>query len=177
MCAIELEPVIETQRLRLRRPRLTDARRLADLANDFDVVRMTSSLPHPYGLADAEAYLAQADEEGPDHRALFIIEHPAQGAIGVLDFDSEGPRRTEIGYWLGKPYWGRGFATEAAKAGLVWASRGWKRRYVMARHFSDNPASGEVLCKAGFLYTGDVELRPSRARGETVPARMMVWLA
>lgn len=177
MCAIDLEPVIETQRLRLRRPRLTDARRLAELANDFDVVRMTTSMPYPYGVADAEAYLAAMDEASPDLEVLFVIEHPAEGAIGVLEFDGDGPRHTEIGYWLGRPYWGRGFATEAAKAALVWASRSWKRRHVMARHFSDNPASGEVLCKAGFLYTGDIELRPSKARGETVPSRMMVWLA
>jgi len=177
MCAIELEPVIETQRLRLRRPRRMDAARLAELANDFDLARMTTSMPYPYGIADAEAYLAAMDEGSPDRQALFVIEHPAQGAIGVLEFDGDGPRRTEIGYWLGKAYWGCGFATEAAKAALVWASRSWKRRHVMARHFSDNPASGEVLCKAGFLYTGDIQLHPSRARGEAVPSRMMVWLA
>jgi RimJ/RimL family protein N-acetyltransferase len=177
MCAIELEPVIETQRLRLRRPRRMDAARIAELANDFDLARMTTSMPHPYGVTDAEAYLAAMDGGSPERQALFVIEHPAQGAIGVLEFDGDGPRRTEIGYWLGKSYWGRGFATEAAKAALVWASRSWKRRHIMARHFSDNPASGEVLCKAGFLYTGDIELRPSRARGETVPSRMMVWLA
>ena len=49
---------------------------------------------------------------------------------------------------------------------------------MVAGHFADNPASGQVLCKAGFLYTGDVELRPSAARGRAdVPTRMMVWLA
>jgi RimJ/RimL family protein N-acetyltransferase len=177
MCAIDLEPVIETQRLRLRRPRRMDAARIAELANDFDLARMTTSMPHPYGIADAEAYLAAMDAGSPDRQALFVIEHPAEGAIGVLEFDGDGPRGTEIGYWLGKPYWGRGFATEAAKAALVWASTSWKRRHVLARHFSDNPASGEVLCKAGFLYTGDIELRLSKARGERVPSRMMVWLA
>ena len=47
----------------------------------------------------------------------------------------------------------------------------------MAGHFSDNPASGQVLCKLGFLYTGEVKLMASTARGAEVPARMMVWLA
>ena len=56
--------------------------------------------------------------------------------------------------------------------------RDWRRNVVVAGHFADNPASGQVLCKAGFLYTGDVELRPSRGpRRDDVPTRMMVWLA
>lgn len=177
MCAIELEPVITTERLRLRRPRRADAPRLAELANDFDLARMTTSMPHPYGVADAEAYLAAMGDGPPDRQALFVVEHPAEGAIGVLEFDGEGPRRTEIGYWLGRPYWGCGFATEATRAALVWASRDWNRRHVMARHFSDNPASGEVLCKAGFLYTGDVEQRWCQARNGPARTRMMVWLA
>ena len=60
MCAIEIQPVIETRRLRLRRPRKTDAPRVAELLGDFDIARMTTSIPHPYGLADAEAWLAAA---------------------------------------------------------------------------------------------------------------------
>jgi len=176
MCAIEIEPILETRRLRLRRPRRADAPRVAELLGDLDVARMTTSIPHPYGLADAEAFLGQMDDV--DRHAMFVIEHPAEGPIGVVAFDGEGPRHTEIGYWLGRPYWGHGFATEAAREALVWAHRGWGRRHVHARHFSDNPASAEVLCKLGFLYTGDVMLTPSRARGgETVPSRMMVWLA
>ena len=68
-------------------------------------------------------------------------------------------------------------ATEAAQGALAWARNDWRRKVVVAGHFADNPASGQVLCKSGFLYTGDVELRPSAARGQTVPTRMMVWLA
>ena len=83
----------------------------------------------------------------------------------------------DIGYELSPEYWGRGYATEAAERALVWANRTWGRRYVVAGHFSDNPASGQVLCKLGFLYTGEVKLLTSTARGGEVPARMMVWLA
>ncbi len=84
MCAIELEPVIETQRLRLRRPRRMDAARIAELANDFDLARMTTSMPHPYGIADAEAYLAAMDEGPADRQTLFVIEHPAEGAVKFI---------------------------------------------------------------------------------------------
>jgi len=177
MCAIEIEPVLQTRRLRLRRPRKADAPRLAELLAEAAIARMTTSIPHPYALADAEAFLARANA---DERceAAFMVEHPAEGAIGLVAFDGDGPAATELGYWIGRPYWGRGFATEAAREALVWAHRDWGRRHVRARHFSDNPASAEVLCKLGFLYTGEVRLTPSRARGgEPVPSRMMVWLA
>ena len=83
----------------------------------------------------------------------------------------------EIGYWLGRPHWGQGYMTEAVDAGLVWAGQGWGRRYLLAGHFADNPASGQVLVKTGFLYTGEVVPRFSLARGEEAPTRMMVWLA
>jgi RimJ/RimL family protein N-acetyltransferase len=64
------------------------------------------------------------------------------------------------------------------RGALKWVKRDWRRNVVVAGHFADNPASGQVLCKAGFLYTGDIERRPSVARGrDDVPTRMMVWLA
>lgn len=176
MCSIQIEPVIATQRLRLRRPRMTDATRVGKLLNDRKLARMTPSIPHPYGLEDAENYLALADDADPADHALFVIDHPEQGPIGVVGFDSENGA-PEMGCWIGRPFWGLGFATEATKGALVWANKTWKRRYVLARHFSDNPASASVLCKTGFLYTGEVRLSPSPARGEAVPSRMMVWLA
>ena len=82
-----------------------------------------------------------------------------------------------MGYWIGRPYWGQGYATEAATAALAWAGAGWGKRLVVSGHFADNPASGRVLEKAGFLYTGVVEPRHSKARGEAAATRMMVWLA
>jgi len=173
MCVLELSPAIATERLTLRGVAASDAQRLCELANDILVAKMTSSMPNPYGLADAEALLARAKPGGAE--TLFVIEHREHGAIGLLGFDP-GPR-PELGYFIGRQFWNQGYATEAAQGALGWLAR-QGRRMVVAGHFSDNPASGAVLCKAGFLYTGDVELRPSVARGgEPVPTRMMVWLA
>lgn len=178
MCAIEFEPVIATQRLRLRKPRKADAPRIAEYANDFDVARMTTSMPYPYGLEHAEDFLDRASDGGSPDEAVFVIEHQELGAVGVVGFDPGHTGETEIGYWIGRPYWGQGFATEAAQGALIWAHRNWGRRFIRAGHFSDNPASGQVLCKAGFLYTGEIQLRPSVARGGQMSAtRMMVWLA
>ena len=167
MCAIQIQSVIETPRLRLRAPQLSDAGIIAKLLNDHEVARMTTSIPHPYGVEDAQAFLSGMDDKS------YVIDHPRYGPIGSVGFSPGENGQTEIGYWLGKPYWGSGFATEAARAALPHADR----RHVMARHFADNPASGEVLIKAGFLYTGDVSLTPSVARSGVVPSRWMVWLA
>lgn len=178
MCAIDFEPVIATERLRLRKPRKADSARIAQHANDFDVARMTTGMPYPYGLEHAAGFLTQVSEQDPKREAVFVIEHPEHGAIGVMGFDGAENGGLEIGYWLGRPYWGAGYATEAAQGALVWAHKAWGRRYMRAGHFADNPASGKVLCKAGFLYTGEVQLRPSVARGgQAAPTRMMVWLA
>jgi RimJ/RimL family protein N-acetyltransferase len=158
----------------LRAPARDDAARLCALANDIEVARMTCSLPHPFGPAEAEAAIARA---GAPEAPGFAIEHPQEGLIGMISFKAGRNGAPEIGYWLGRPYWGYGYATEAARAALSWARGEWKKKVVLSGHFSDNPASGQVLCKAGFLYTGDVELRHSKARGEAAPTRLMVWLA
>lgn len=177
MCALDVRPAVRTDRLILRGPAAADAPAFAELANDLGVAGMTSKMPHPYGLADAEAFVAQVQKGDPRHEAAFTIEHRQFGAIGVLGFDRNEAGRLEVGYWLGRPFWGRGYATEALTAALAWAKDDWRRNVVWASHFADNRASGQVLVKAGFLYTGDVEPRMSAARGEPVPTRMMVWLA
>lgn len=177
MCVIEFSPRIETRRLALRAPDITDAPRLAALMDDYDIARMTSQVPHPYSLAAAEDHVARSHAGDPRSHREFMIELEDEGVIGGLGlFPSEGGH-TEVGYWIGKAWWGRGFATEALQGVLGWAASDWRRKVVVAGHFADNPASGEVLCKAGFLYTGERKPLPSKARGEPVEARMMVWLA
>ncbi len=170
-------PALKTPRLKLRAPKAADAPGIAVLANDPDVARMTTRMPHPYGPADAEAFLGACAGHDPRRERVFAIERSDGQLVGMLGFHPNPAGRTEIGYWLGRPYWGQGLATEAAEAALDWARLGWGRRYLLAGHFADNPASGQVLCKTGFLYTGDVEPRHSLARGEVAATRMMVWLA
>jgi RimJ/RimL family protein N-acetyltransferase len=177
MCAIEVTPTLSTERLLLRGVVNADAERMAELANDIGVAAMTTNMPHPYGFADAEGWVARCRATDWDREAYFVIEHHHFGLVGAISF-RPGPRgRPELGYWLGRPFWNRGYATEAARAALDWARRDWRRKLVVAGHFADNPASGQVLVKAGFLYTGDVELRWSQARNGPVRTRMMVWLA
>jgi RimJ/RimL family protein N-acetyltransferase len=177
MSVIEPSPRIETRRLTLRAPAAADADRITRLANDQGLARMTCRMPHPYLASDAASFLAQADAMNPARERVFAIEHEDEGPIGMIGLHPNGGFAPEIGYWLGRPYWGRGLATEAAQALLAWARRQWGKRAILAGHFADNPASGRVLEKAGFLYTGEVLPRLSLARGEAAPTRMMVWLA
>lgn len=177
MCMIEISPTIETRRLTLRAPTPHDAPRLATLLNDFDIARMTSRLPHPYGLADAGHFIGLTQGEDPRTDRSFLVELDDEGVVGGIGFNARPDGSTEVGYWVGRDWWGRGIATEALQGALVWAGRDWKKRFVIAGHFDDNPASGQVLVKAGFLYTGEVQPRRSIARNGDAPTRMMVWLA
>jgi RimJ/RimL family protein N-acetyltransferase len=175
MCAVETTPAIGTDRLVLRSPVKDDAAELCQLANDLGVAGNLGSMPYPYRPADAEDFLGRDRDwrRAPD----FAIEHRHFGFIGMVGFAENSPRRMEVGYWLGRPFWGRGYATEALKGVLGWAKHDWRRNVVWAGHFADNRASGAVLVKAGFLYTGEVEQRLCKARDEAVATRMMVWLA
>jgi RimJ/RimL family protein N-acetyltransferase len=177
MCVIERTPRIETRRLTLRAPAPGDAPALAGLIGDFDVARMTSRMPHPYAIEDAEDFIVRCQGLDPRADCHFLLEHDDHGVVGGLSFTTPAGEPSEVGYWIGKPWWGRGLATEALSESLVWASREWGRRFVVAGHYADNPASGAVLCKAGFLYTGETQWRHSRARDEEVATRMMVWVA
>lgn len=177
MCVIETSPVVETRRLTLRAPAAQDASRIAAMANDADVARMTLRMPHPYRIDDAEAFVLQVASQDPRKAVAFVIEHEDLGPVGVIGLFETEDMAPEAGYWIGRQFWGRGFATEALEGALVWAGKRWNRRALMAGHFSDNPASGRVLEKAGFLYTGETRPAFSLARGEEAQVRRMVWLA
>ena len=177
MCVIEPSPVVETRRLALRAPGAQDISRLAGLANDIDVARMTLRMPHPYTVEDAEAFVLAVAGQDPRRAATFLIEHEDHGPVGVIGLFEDGDPAPEVGYWIGRPFWGRGYATEALEGAMAWASRRGRRRALVAGHFADNPASGRVLEKAGFMYTGEVRRGFSRARGAETRTRRMVWLA
>jgi RimJ/RimL family protein N-acetyltransferase len=160
----------------LRPPATSDVRRIAELANDPDVARNTTSIPHPYRLADAEAFVAWLVNLDVRRFVILVIEHRAHGPIGMMGLQHIA-LLPELGYWIGQGFRGQGHATEAVSGALDWSHRGWGRRAVASSHFVDNPASARVLDKAGFLYTGEVERRFSLGRGQEVETRMMVRLA
>ena len=178
MCSVRVEPRIETERLVLRPLQAGDVVRLAEAIDDPDIARMTARIPHPYSLSAAEAFFASQREAADDRLDYTLQIQKRDGEmIGAVGADLRDGPFPEIGYWIAKDHWGQGYATEAAAAMRDWARRLFGCRAIVAGHFADNDASGRVLIKCGFLYTGEVQQRYSLARGGEAITRMMVWLA
>jgi RimJ/RimL family protein N-acetyltransferase len=166
---------IRTERLLLRPLELADAPRVAELTSEPDVARMVASIPLPHPPVCAEGWILILKARGPSgHDHVYAIERQGEGLIGCIGAHKRKTGGAEFGYWLGRRYWGQGLATEAACAA---AAETRALGLLTAGHFIDNPASGRVLEKAGFSYTGAVELRFSLARGQKAPARLMVLAA
>jgi RimJ/RimL family protein N-acetyltransferase len=162
---------IETKRLRLRPVRMSDAQRVAAFCGDPLVGRNLAMTPLPYPTSAAEGWLLITHARAQLGRDfVYAADLPGEGLIGVLGAHRRDGADVEIGYWFGRPYWGQGFATEAARA-FVAAARALGE--LKAGHFVDNPASGRVLAKTGFAYTGETIQMFSLGRGERVPCRRM----
>jgi RimJ/RimL family protein N-acetyltransferase len=144
------------------------------LANDYDVAKNLSMLPHPYTAQDGEAFVAMADEKraaGTDFN--FAVTRRADGAFmgGIGLHLKDG--RFEFGYWLGKPFWNNGYATEAARRVVAFAFDDLKAQIVWAGWFHDNPRSGNVLAKVGCVPSG-FERRYCAARGMEIGCNITV---
>ncbi|PWB66736.1 MAG: GNAT family N-acetyltransferase [Bradyrhizobiaceae bacterium] len=159
-------PVLETTRLVLRAPHLGDAKAVAALANDRRIAENTARIPHPYRLADAEAFLLGSNREAGD--TTFLVTLPDDTVIGACGFGSLDGNAPELGYWLGVPHWGRGYATEAARAVIDYAFTEAGREVLGAGARVTNPSSRRVIEKCGFQWTG-VGLCRIRALGSSVP--------
>jgi RimJ/RimL family protein N-acetyltransferase len=144
--------VLETERLILRAPCLADVKAVAALANDRRIAENTLRIPHPYRLADAEAFIGAAN--AADQETVFMTtlrDGTVLGACGIHMLDGKTP---EIGYWLGVPFWGRGYATEAARALIDHAFTALGHEHLVSGARVSNPASRRVLEKCGFQWTG-----------------------
>lgn len=136
---------IKTRRLVLRALGPRDAPEMARYAGDWDVARMTARIPYPYSEALAEQWMDNL-EPGEDVRAVTL----GGVLIGAVGYMPQPDGAAEIGYWIGKPWWGNGYATEAARALVRYCfTKGGYTRLTCA-HFVDNPASGRVIRKLGF---------------------------
>jgi len=161
---------IETKRLKLRRLRMSDAPRIARFCNDPGVGRMLAMTPLPYLQAAAEGWILIHKARQPSDDFNFAVELADEGIIGVVGASVRTEGEHEIGYWFGRPYWGQGYGTEAVGALVAEAQL---LGPLAAGHFVDNPASGRVLRKVGFDYTGEVHKLFSMGRGESVECRRM----
>ena len=164
-----MDHTLETERLTLRPFAPDDAADVQKLAGNPNVAFMIARVPHPYpdGLA-AEWIAGHAAERASGGAYTFAIEHEGQliGTIGL----TRGTQGYALGYWLGEPWWGQGFATEAACRVVRFAFEVLELPSLLASYRVDNAASGSVLAKCGFQYTGD-GMQWSAALGKELPVR------
>jgi [ribosomal protein S5]-alanine N-acetyltransferase len=172
----DMTDIISTERLSLRPFQPRDAGRIAYLAGDYDVARMCARVPSPYPVLAAEGWLElQAAARRKGDEFAFAVTRPRDGLIGACGVTRlKGGSVFELGYWLGRPYWGEGYATEAARAVIEWAQARLGATGFLAGHFADNPASGAVLRKLGFRPTHATQMF-GLARGTAAPCERYVW--
>jgi RimJ/RimL family protein N-acetyltransferase len=161
-------PSLESERLVLRAPQLADAPAVAVLANNRKVAEMTASIPHPCRPADAEAWIAGLTEDARGI-AFALLEKKSGALVGACGYGMRDEAIPEIGYWIGEPFWGRGYATEAVRTMIDHAFTATDLDALAASCRVTNRASRGVLEKCGFQWTG-VGLCRIRALGASVPS-------
>jgi RimJ/RimL family protein N-acetyltransferase len=161
-----------TPRLLLRPGFPEDAPALAAAMSDAAIARNLAVVPWPYGLRDAEAFLASPRDPVLPSFLIFERAGGVPQLVGSCGLGRRPSGAVEMGYWIARTQWGRGIATEACIA-LVDIARALGLQRLEASHFIDNPASARVLDKLGFESTGLIAPRMSCARGAEVPARLM----
>ncbi len=157
--------VLDTERLVLRRPTLADVKAISRLADDRRIAENTRRLPHPYSQDHAVEFVRGiADGQ---RETVFLIENN-HTPIGMVGVDWRVPETPELGYWLGVEHWGRGFATEAARAVIDFTFEEFDVEQMISGARVANPASRNILEKCGFQWRG-VELHRFEALGSSTP--------
>ena len=149
--------IIKSKKFILRPYRKGDEEALVKHANDKTIARNTLVMPHPYTMKDAKEWIKKNLEEynkknSANHVFAIEIDREICGAVGLSKIKKE--HKAEIGYWLGRKYWGQGIMTEAVKLAVIYAFQKLKLRRIYAHVFLFNPASKRVLEKAGFVLEG-----------------------
>jgi RimJ/RimL family protein N-acetyltransferase len=146
-------PTLETERLRLRPYREADIPDLLPLIGTREVAATTLRIAHPYTEQDAKAFLALTQEPGKIWLAATLRADERQiGGIGLRLDDQH--QHAELGYWLGVPFWGQGYATEAARELMRYGFEDLGLHRIFASHFKHNSASGRILVKLGMRHEG-----------------------
>ncbi len=170
-------PDIETERLRLRPLRPSDADDVVRLVNDFEVARYTATIPHPYDLKMAQDFIA-TPEASPDAASRFLDDPDAALVLAIVRKEDDQligcvglqktPEGPELGYWVGREYWRQGYAFEAAGRLVRFAFENYALPELIASAVTVNEASHRVLERIGFAICGTGEIH-SRAQNCNLP--------
>ena len=174
-----MDATLSTERLILRPLRPEDAPAVERYCGNWKVARMTTRIPHPYPAGLAADWIAGLDGnagEGGDQGYRFAIECEGE-LVGVIGLERMRSEDFEIGYWIAEPWWGKGLATEAVRRVIAFALDDLELERLVAGHFEDNPASGRVLEKCGFRYSGEAREWSKARNGEVACKRLVLCRA
>jgi RimJ/RimL family protein N-acetyltransferase len=148
---------LETERLLLRRLELNDAPLVYDYMREREIAANTLLIPYPYPEGAAEEWITSSQEsfdEGEAYSFALVLktENCFIGALGI--HPNADHRRAELGYWLGKPYWNKGYITEAACRVIQFGFEELNLNRIYANYFTHNPASARVMQKVGMTFEG-----------------------
>lgn len=146
-------PILVTERLLLRPPHVDDIPELAQLADNRRIAEMLARMPHPYGEAEARAFLSMSQQKRAAGCAYAVTLAESGAFIGCAGLNGTD-RGLELGYWIGEPYWKHGYATEAAHALVDLAFRASTIDVLHVSCRVINPSSRRVIHKCGFQYAG-----------------------
>jgi RimJ/RimL family protein N-acetyltransferase len=156
---------IGTERLTLRPLNQRDAERIEELAGDYDVAKTTLNIPHPYPEGGAVEFIDKVlhAEKNGTIIIFAVIDRTTNHLIGLININlTLAHERGELGYWIGKPYWGKGYGTEAAKAILSLGFGTIKLNKIFARAITSNPGSWRIMEKIGMTYEGTLKQHETR---------------
>lgn len=154
------QPLLHSPRLLLRPFTLDDAKRVQMLAGDKRIADMTAALPHPYLDGMAEEWIGGhiAAWNARISVSYAIVLRQTQSLIGAISYVAMRDDEAEFGYWIGVPYWGCGYCTEAVATLIDFGFNTLGLAMQHARHLPDNTASSRVIIKNSLHYIGDVTM-------------------
>ena len=150
-------PILETERLILRPFQISDAARVKALAGASEIYKTTLNIPQPYEDGMAEKWIAShASQFYQGDGVNLAVTLKTDGIlIGAIGLDATlRHQRAELGYWIGVPYWGNGYCTEAAVAVITYGFTVMNHHKITSMHMQCNPASGRIMQKAGMRQEG-----------------------
>ena len=167
---MKTRPTIETLHLILRPFGLADASVVQRLAGDKAVASTTARIPHPYEDGMAEEWIGKhQDAFEAGELVNFAVTRRAEGdLIGAIGLRIDQQSATaELGYWIGREFWGRGYGTEAARVVVAYGFEMIGLTSVHSHHLKRNPASGRIMQKTGMVQQG-TGMEEVRGRQEEV---------
>lgn len=161
------QPLLESERLILRPFTVADAAEVQRLAGERRVAELTGNIPHPYADGMAEGWIGSHQPGWAERSAvIYAVTRKESGQLlGTVSLTQLERSQANLGYWLGIPFWGQGYATEAAKRLLAFAFTTLGLPLVFARHLPENQASARVIAKCGFTPCGEATVK---IKGESV---------